>query len=76
MALVKEHGEEFAKAMSADFGSRSAHQSMLTDIAATVARGAHALKHMDGWAKTEKRKVQFRSACSGPRPNCATSPRA
>jgi coniferyl-aldehyde dehydrogenase len=59
MALVKDHGDEFAKAMSADFGSRSQHQSMLTDIAATVGAGTHALKHMDSWAKTEKRKVQF-----------------
>jgi coniferyl-aldehyde dehydrogenase len=59
IALVKDHGEEFAKAMSADFGNRSYAQSMLTDIAATVGAGNHALKHMDAWAKTEKRKVQF-----------------
>ncbi len=59
MALVKDNGEAFAKAMSDDFGNRSMHQSMLTDIAATVGAGNHALKHMDGWAKTEKRKVQF-----------------
>jgi coniferyl-aldehyde dehydrogenase len=59
MALVKEHGEEFAKAMSADFGNRSHAQSMLTDIAATVGAGSHALKHLDQWSKPEKRKVQF-----------------
>ena len=59
MALVKDHGENLAKAMSADFGSRSMHQSMLTDIAATVSAGKHSLKHMDQWAKTERRKVQF-----------------
>jgi len=59
MALVSEHAEQFAKAMSADFGSRSEHQSMLTDVAATVGAGKHALKNMDKWAKTEKRSVQF-----------------
>ena len=59
MALVKEHGEDFAKAMSADFGNRSHAQSMLTDIAATVGAGNHALKHIDSWSKPEKRKVQF-----------------
>ncbi|MEL7197235.1 MAG: coniferyl aldehyde dehydrogenase [Pseudomonadota bacterium] len=59
MALVKENGEEFCKAMAADFGSRSMHQSMLTDVAATIGAGKHALKHMDKWAKTEKRPVQF-----------------
>ncbi len=59
MALVKENGEDLAKAMSADFGNRSMQQSMLTDIAATYGAGKHALKHMDQWSKTEKRKVQF-----------------
>ncbi|MFN4239715.1 MAG: coniferyl aldehyde dehydrogenase [Erythrobacter cryptus] len=59
IALVKEHGEELARAMSADFGNRSVHQSMLTDIAATVGAGNHALKHLAQWARPEKRKVQF-----------------
>lgn len=59
MAMVSEHGEELARAMAADFGNRSIHQSMLTDIAATVGAGKHALKHVDGWAQTERRKVQF-----------------
>lgn len=59
IALVKDHGEEFAKAMSADFGNRSIQQSMLTDIATTVGAGNDALKNVDKWAKTEKRKVQF-----------------
>jgi coniferyl-aldehyde dehydrogenase len=59
MAMMKEHGEDLCKAMSADFGNRSQAQSMLTDIAATVAAGHDALKNMDKWAKTEKRKVQF-----------------
>lgn len=59
MAMVSEHGEELARAMAADFGNRSIHQSMLTDVAATVGAGKHALKHIDKWVKTEKRKVQF-----------------
>lgn len=59
MAMVSEHGEEMARAMAADFGNRSIHQSMLTDIAATVGAGKHALKHIDKWARPDKRKVQF-----------------
>ena len=59
MALIKEHGEDLAKTMSADFGSRSMQQSMITDIAATVGAGKHALKNMDKWARSEKRPVQF-----------------
>jgi coniferyl-aldehyde dehydrogenase len=75
MALVKEHGEAFAKAMSADFGSRSMHQSMLTDIAATVGAGTHALKHIDGWAKPEKRKVQFPLGLMGARAEVRYEPK-
>src|SRR3546814_14807039 len=45
--------------MSAEFGNRSTHQSMITDIAATVGAGKEALKNVDGWARTERRKVQF-----------------
>ncbi|WP_324260280.1 coniferyl aldehyde dehydrogenase [Altererythrobacter sp. H2] len=59
MAMVTDRGDELARAMAADFGNRSVHQSMLTDIAATVGAGKHALKHIDSWARAEKRKVQF-----------------
>ena len=59
MALLRDHGENLCKAMAADFGNRSMDQSMITDIAATVGAGKHALKHMDKWAKTEKRAPQF-----------------
>jgi coniferyl-aldehyde dehydrogenase len=75
MALVKEHGEDFAKAMSADFGNRSHHQSMLTDIAATVGAGTHALKHIDSWAKPEKRKVQFPLGLMGARAEVRYEPK-
>ena len=59
IALLKENGEALCKAMSADFGNRSAHQSMITDIAGTVNFGKYCLKHLDKWAKPEKRHVQF-----------------
>lgn len=59
MALIKDHGEEFSRAMAADFGNRSISQSMITDIAATYGAGKHALKHVDKWSRTEKRKAQF-----------------
>ena len=59
IALLSDHGEDLAKTMSADFGNRSMQQSMITDIASTVGAGKDALKRMDKWARTEKRKVQF-----------------
>ena len=59
MVLLKDHGEELCKAMSADFGNRSVEQSMITDIAGTVGAGNHALKNIDKWSRPEKRPVQF-----------------
>ncbi len=59
MALLKDNAEELCRAMSADFGSRSIQQSMITDIAGTVGFGNYCLKNLAGWAKSEKRKVQF-----------------
>ena len=59
IALLKDNGDALCKAMSADFGNRSAHQSMITDIAGTVNFGKYCLKHIDKWARSEKRHVQF-----------------
>ena len=75
IALVKDHGDDFAKAMSADFGNRSYAQSMLTDVAATVAAGNDALKHMDKWAKPDKRKVQFPLGLLGARAEVRYEPK-
>ncbi len=59
MAILTDHADELCDAMNEDFGNRSTHQSMITDIAGTVGFGKYCLKNMDSWAKSEKRKVQF-----------------
>lgn len=59
IGLMKDHGDAFSKAMSADFGNRSWEQSMLTDIAPTISLAKYCLKNLDSWARPEKRKVQF-----------------
>ncbi|WP_202391948.1 coniferyl aldehyde dehydrogenase [Qipengyuania vulgaris] len=59
MKLLKEHGDDLCKVMSADFGNRSPMQSMITDIAGTVNFGKYCLKHVDKWSKPERRSVQF-----------------
>ena len=57
--LLKDHSDELCKAMSADFGNRSPTQSMMTDIVGTVNFGKYCLKHLDKWARPDKRHVQF-----------------
>ena len=59
IALLVDHGEELARAMSADFGNRSHEASMLTDITGTIGFGKYCLKNMEKWAKPEKRSVRF-----------------
>lgn len=59
IALMKEKGDELAKAMSADFGNRSWEQSMLTDIAPTIGMAKYCLKNLNSWARPSRRKLQF-----------------
>ncbi|MEG3089716.1 coniferyl aldehyde dehydrogenase [Sphingomonas sp. PB4P5] len=58
-ALLSDNAEAFCDALSEDFGHRSREQSLLTDIAASVAPIRHAIKSLEGWAKPDKRPVQF-----------------
>lgn len=59
IALLVDHKNELCDAMSEDFGNRSREQSKLTDIMGTVNFGKYCLKQLDGWAKPDKRHVQF-----------------
>ena len=59
IALVKDNADALCDALSEDFGHRSRDQSLVTDIAGSVAPLNHALKHLDAWSKPDRRKVQF-----------------
>lgn len=59
ISLLVDHAEPLCEAMNEDFGNRSRDQSMMTDIVGTINFGKYCLKHMDGWARPEKRKLQF-----------------
>ena len=59
VALLVDHAEAFAKAVSADFGHRSREQTLMTDIMPSIGALKHAKKHMEAWARAEKRKPMF-----------------
>jgi coniferyl-aldehyde dehydrogenase len=59
IALLIDHKDDFAKAVSADFGHRSLEQTLLTDIMPSVSALKHARKHFESWARGEKRKPTF-----------------
>jgi coniferyl-aldehyde dehydrogenase len=57
IGLLKTHQQKLVDAMSADFGHRSEHQSLFTDIAGSIGPLRHAQKHLEAWMKPEKRKA-------------------
>jgi coniferyl-aldehyde dehydrogenase len=59
IALLVDHRERLVEAMCEDFGHRSRHQSLFTDIAASIGPLKHAKKRLADWMKPEKRKVDF-----------------
>ncbi len=59
IALLVDHQDAFAKAVSADFGHRSTEQTLMTDIMPSVGALKHARKHFEAWSRDEKRKAMF-----------------
>ncbi len=59
IAMMLDHGDAFAQALSEDFGHRSHTQSMMTDVVASIRQAKHAIGHIGNWMRPEKRPVQF-----------------
>ena len=59
IALLIDYKDEFAKAVSADFGHRSTEQTLMTDIMPSVGALKHAKKHFEAWGRNERRKAMF-----------------
>jgi coniferyl-aldehyde dehydrogenase len=57
--MLVENAEAFCTALTSDFGHRSREQSMVTDVIGSVRALKHARKHVDRWARPEKRKLDF-----------------
>src|SRR3546814_15806800 len=53
-AMIVDHATRFCDALSEDFGHRSREQSLVTDIAGSVAPINHAIKHVTAWAARER----------------------
>src|SRR4051812_5616931 len=75
LALIVGGKDRLAQTLMADFGHRSATQSMLTDIMSTVKSLKHALKHVDAWMKPERRKLDFPLGLLGARAHVEYQPK-
>jgi coniferyl-aldehyde dehydrogenase len=58
IGIVVGHKDAIADALREDFGSRSVHASLLTDVSGSIGPLKHAKAHLKGWMKREKRKVE------------------
>jgi coniferyl-aldehyde dehydrogenase len=57
LLLVHDNQAAIVDAIDQDFGNRSRHQSLMSDVYATMESLKHAKKHLRRWMKSEKRKV-------------------
>lgn len=59
IALLVENEDALCKAVSADFGHRSADQTAFADLVQSVGALKHAKKHLAKWMKPSRRPVEF-----------------
>src|SRR3990167_8071486 len=59
IALLLENREELVAAVSADFGNRSREQTLLSDIAGSVASLKHCREHLAEWLQSESHPAPF-----------------
>ncbi len=77
IGLLVDHADEMADALREDFGHRSVHASLVTDVAASIEPLKHAKRHVRRWMRREPRRYRpRRSPCSVRGPGSTTSPRA
>ena len=57
--LLSGHRDAFVKAISADFGHRSRHETLIADIVATLEAIRHTRRNLPRWMKPERRGVSI-----------------
>jgi coniferyl-aldehyde dehydrogenase len=57
IGLIVGHKEQIADALREDFGHRSVHATLLTDVSGSIGPLKHAKAHLRSWMRREKRKV-------------------
>ncbi|MDP1528936.1 coniferyl aldehyde dehydrogenase [Rhodoferax sp.] len=59
--FVREHKEALCDVISADYGHRSRHETLLAEVFPVVDGIDHVIKHLPGWMKTQRRNVDLRT---------------
>ena len=59
--FIRDHKQALCDAVSADYGHRSRHETLLAEIFPAIDGIDHALKHLRGWMKPQRRAVDWRN---------------
>jgi coniferyl-aldehyde dehydrogenase len=58
-SLIRDHSEEIVEAVIQDFGSRSWHETISSEVILTLSHLRYTLKHLKSWMKPKPRKVSW-----------------
>ena len=58
-AFVRENADAIAQAISADYGHRSRHETMLAEVVPIMHGVDHTLKHLKQWMKPQRRSIDW-----------------
>ena len=59
--FVRENKDALLAAISADYGHRSRHETLLAEVFPAIDGVDHTIKHLRGWMKPQKRAVDWRN---------------
>jgi coniferyl-aldehyde dehydrogenase len=60
-AFLREHQDAICAAISADYGHRSRHETLLAEVMPAVDGVGHAIKHLKSWMRVQSRHVDWRA---------------
>lgn len=58
-AAIRDHREELVKAISADFGRRSRHETLVAEVMTTLDEIGYARKHLRAWMRPRRRAMNL-----------------
>lgn len=59
--FIRENKDALVAAVNADYGSRSAHETLFTEIFPVIDAVDHTLKHLKQWMKPQRRSIDWRN---------------
>ncbi len=60
-AFIRDHRELLVEAINADYGNRSRHETLFTEIFTVIDGVDHVVKHLKKWMKPQRRSVDLRN---------------